>query len=97
MWLERLPLRGGSWNNGSHAGVFALNLNNPRSNASSNIGFRPALGESRKAVPHGAPSSAPSKGSASLGQVPANMNRPGRDSSACATLRAGRPILAEVA
>jgi len=97
MWLERLPIRGGNWNNGSNAGVFALNLNNPRSNASSNIGFRPALGESRKAVPHGAPSSAPSKGPASLGQVPEKMNRPGRDSSASATLRAGRPSIREVA
>ena len=97
MWLERLPIRGGNWNNGANAGVFALNLNNPRSNANSNIGFRPALGEGRKAVSHGAPSSAPSKGPVSLGQVPEKMNRPGRDSSVSATLRSGRPWLAEVA
>lgn len=36
-----LPLRGGNWNNGSNAGLFALNLNNERSNSNSNIGFRP--------------------------------------------------------
>lgn len=36
-----LPLRGGNWNNGSNAGLFALNLNNPRSNANTNVGFRP--------------------------------------------------------
>jgi len=37
---ERLPIRGGNWNNTSNAGVFALNLNNPRSNVNTNIGFR---------------------------------------------------------
>lgn len=42
--MNRLPLRGGNWNNGSNAGLASLNLNNPRSNANSNIGFRPALG-----------------------------------------------------
>lgn len=36
-----LPLRGGNWNNGSNAGLFALNLNNPRSNVNTNVGFRP--------------------------------------------------------
>lgn len=38
-----LPFRGGNWNNGAYAGVFALNLSNPRSNANNNIGFRSAL------------------------------------------------------
>lgn len=33
-------LRGGNWNNTSNAGVFYLNLNNARSNANNNIGFR---------------------------------------------------------
>ena len=33
-------LRGGNWNNGSNAGVFALNLNNVPANANNNIGFR---------------------------------------------------------
>ncbi|MEN6306072.1 MAG: hypothetical protein ABFD96_25325 [Armatimonadia bacterium] len=47
---ERLPIRGGNWNNGSRSGVFALNLNNARSNANTNIGFRPALGERQKAA-----------------------------------------------
>jgi hypothetical protein len=43
--LKRLPIRGGNWNNGGIAGVSALNLNNPRSNANTNIGARPALGD----------------------------------------------------
>lgn len=38
-----MPLLGGDWNNGSNAGVFNLNLNNARSNANRNIGFRSAL------------------------------------------------------
>lgn len=44
---NRLPLRGGNWNNGSNAGLGALNLNNARSNTNSNIGFRPALDNAR--------------------------------------------------
>ncbi len=36
-----LPIRGGNWNNSSNAGLFALNLNNERSNVNTNIGFRP--------------------------------------------------------
>ena len=39
----RLPDRGGNWNNGVNAGVFYLNLNNPRSNVDTNLGFRCAL------------------------------------------------------
>lgn len=42
---ERFPLRGGSWSNGSSAGLAALSLNNPRSHAYSNLGFRPAYFE----------------------------------------------------
>lgn len=45
---KRLPIRGGNWNNGANAGVFALNLNNLRSNANTGVGARPALGESQK-------------------------------------------------
>lgn len=40
---QRLPLRGGNWNNTASAGVFALNLNNPRVNSNHNVGFRSAL------------------------------------------------------
>jgi len=40
---ERLPIRGGNWNDGGDAGVFALNLSNARSNASTDFGFRPAF------------------------------------------------------
>lgn len=47
LWLrnygERLPIRGGVWNNGADAGVFALHLIVPRSGASGHIGSRPAF------------------------------------------------------
>ena len=38
-----MPICGGNWNNTANAGVFNVNLNNPRSNSNSNIGFRSAL------------------------------------------------------
>ena len=38
-----LPLRGGSWNNGVGAGVFALNVNDARANSNPNVGFRAAF------------------------------------------------------
>jgi hypothetical protein len=41
--IEGIPLRGGCWTGGSNAGVFDLILNYDRSNAYSNIGFRPAF------------------------------------------------------
>ena len=44
-------LRGGNWNNGSNAGVFALNLNNLRSNSNNNVGFRAALLLCQKFIP----------------------------------------------
>ena len=34
------PISGGNWNNSSNAGVWALNLNNSRTNSNNNIGFR---------------------------------------------------------
>lgn len=37
-----LPLRGSSFNNTSNGGVSAVNLNNERSNVSTNVGFRSA-------------------------------------------------------
>ena len=40
---ERLPLRGGDYNNNSNCGLFALNLNNNRTNYNRNVGFRSAL------------------------------------------------------
>jgi len=47
MWMrnldERLPLRGGSWHDGTNAGVFALDLTYARSYSFSSIGFRPAF------------------------------------------------------
>ncbi len=39
----RLPFRGGNWSLGANAGLAAMNLSNARSNANSNIGFRPAF------------------------------------------------------
>lgn len=45
--MIRIPRRGGNWNNGSNAGLGALNLNNERSNRNSNNGFRPALYQAR--------------------------------------------------
>nr|DAM48282.1 MAG TPA: TREPONEMA DENTICOLA VARIABLE PROTEIN 1 FUNCTION, PERIODONTAL DISEASE [Caudoviricetes sp.] len=38
-----MPLCGGNWGNGASAGVFNLNLNNPRSFVNWNVGFRSAL------------------------------------------------------
>lgn len=40
---EQLPLRGGAWNSGSLAGLFALSLRYDRSVANSYFGFRPAF------------------------------------------------------
>ena len=41
--LFALPFRGGSFLNTSNAGVFACDLQNPRSYSSGAIGFRSAL------------------------------------------------------
>ncbi|RHR70052.1 hypothetical protein DWW77_05460 [Ruminococcus sp. AF17-12] len=38
-----MPICGGNWNNTSNAGVFNVYLNNPRTSANGNIGFRSAL------------------------------------------------------
>jgi len=35
-----VPIRAGNWTNTSQAGVFAMNLNNGRSNSSNNVGVR---------------------------------------------------------
>jgi len=68
---ERFPYRGGNWNNTSNAGVFSCNLNNPRSNTNTNIGFRPALGDSQKHGPYlGAVPVHHQKDPAILGQWP---------------------------
>jgi formylglycine-generating enzyme len=40
---ERVPLRGGIWNNGSNAGLGAVNLGPERSLSGTDIGFRPAF------------------------------------------------------
>jgi len=41
------PIASGNWNNGSNAGVWALNLNNVRANSNNNVGFR------ADSIPHG--------------------------------------------
>jgi hypothetical protein len=40
---DRFPLRGGSWSNGSVAGLGALHLSRARSHSYGDIGFRPAF------------------------------------------------------
>jgi hypothetical protein len=40
---ERLPICGGPWTNGAYAGVFNVYLDDPRSRASGNVGFRSAF------------------------------------------------------
>ena len=40
---ERMPLRGGGWDNAAYAGVFCLYLNNARSSAFTSVGARPAF------------------------------------------------------
>lgn len=42
---ERLPICGGGWHNTSNAGVFSVNLYNPRSYSYANVGFRSAYCE----------------------------------------------------
>lgn len=44
-------ISGGNWNNGSNAGVWALNLNNVRGNSNDNVGFR---ADSLPGKPHAA-------------------------------------------
>ena len=44
-------ISGGNWDNGSNAGVWALNLNNVRGNSNNNIGFR---ADPLPATPHAA-------------------------------------------
>ena len=49
-----LPLRGGNYGNTGSAGVFALNINNARSNSGWNVGFRSALPPRQIPKPYGA-------------------------------------------
>jgi len=63
--MNSLPIRGGNWNNQGNAGPFALNLNNPRSNSNSNIGFRPALLYRQMCGSHGSCTGTRRKGNSS--------------------------------
>ena len=45
-----MPFRGGAWNNGSSAGVFAFNVKWTRSNSSHDVGFRSALLQSKTGI-----------------------------------------------
>ena len=38
-------IRGGNWDNGANAGVFAFNANNGPSNVNNNVGFRCGRGD----------------------------------------------------
>ena len=40
---ERLPFRGGGWDDGAYAGLAALNLSSSRASTYTNLGFRPAF------------------------------------------------------
>jgi len=37
------PIAGGNWNNSSNAGVWALNVNNSRTNSNNNVGSRAVI------------------------------------------------------
>ncbi len=90
--MKRLPYRGGTWNNSAIAGVFGLNLNNDRSNANTNIGARPALGDSQmRRAYRDCRQNTPQKDALSSVRVMAcglarnrNIQQVGRSSSACA-------------
>jgi len=71
--MKRIPIRGGNWNNGSNDGVAALNLNNRRSNANNNIGFRPALTHHRMPCVYGRTDSV--QGKRSCAPSPCRENR----------------------
>lgn len=77
--LKRVPIRGGNWNNSAIAGVFALNLNNARSNSNTNIGARPALGECQKPGAHRAAGQCAPQKDASTPAVAAHRARHGRN------------------
>jgi hypothetical protein len=53
------PIVGANWNNGSNAGVWALNLNNVRTNTNTNVG-----GRADSASPHAAQADGGAKGGA---------------------------------
>lgn len=89
--MNRLPIRGGNWNNGATAGVFALNANNTRANANTNIGCRPALGDRQMRCAYRAHrQSTPQKDAPSSVRAVVrlarrrNIQQAGRSSSACA-------------
>jgi hypothetical protein len=85
------PLRGGSWNNESSAGLGALNLNDLRAIVNNDVGFRPALPPSQKSGLYGGLGSNTAVGSVAAessaegkrSRIPSpvsgeNMNRRGR-------------------
>ncbi len=98
--MKRVPIRGGNWNNAAITGVFALNLNNPRSNANVNIGARPASGDWQKTPAHAAGAqSTPQKDAPSAAKrvhqrlaSAGIFNRPAVPVvPRCTTVRTGRP------
>jgi hypothetical protein len=89
--MTRFPLRGGNWNNAGNAGLAALNLNNSRANANSNIGFRPASDQISQAR-SGAAMAAPPVPDRKDARSSANAERPfqrcarGTQREACAAI-----------
>ena len=86
--MKRLPIRGGNWNNAATSGVFALNLNNARTNVNNSIGSRPALGDRQKRPAYWAcRQNTPQKDALSSAMVKARsrkIKQMARSSSACA-------------
>ncbi|TXF11947.1 reverse transcriptase/maturase family protein [Pelomicrobium methylotrophicum] len=76
---------GGSWNNGANAGLGAINLNNPASNANWNIGARPANDSGQKPCRPRAHGQSPSFGASVLSLDGLEDQQP----SACDTLADG--------
>ena len=76
--MKRIPIRGGNWNNGSNAGVAALNLNNLRSNSNNNIGFRPALTSHQMPRVYGLADSVQGKRRRAPSPCRENINSPAR-------------------
>ena len=69
--MTRIPLRGGSYNNGANAGIGVLNLNNASANRAGSIGFRSALNnyQRQKRKPHGVCGSATLNGHYTLSET----------------------------
>ena len=73
MTSKRLPYRGGNWNNGSGAGLAALNCHSSRVRTYYGFGFRLALEQRQKLAADELSSSASSKGCRALWLSPKHL------------------------